>query len=182
MMSEADNNKASRVIEAIYDGLLDSLLRTYRWSFAIKRVELAALTEVPTFEYQYAYQLPSDCLRIDSVSDQILDTRFRQHANMLLHKPLWQREGDRIVSDIEAPLYLKYGARISDPSTWDSSFSEAFACLLAVEMCESITQSSTKKQAALTDFDTAIKAARQASAIERPPIQQQETSWFTSRL
>lgn len=181
LMSETDDNKASRTIEAIYDGLLDGLLRDYRWAFAIKRARLAALSATPEHGFQFQYQLPSDCLRIDSVGDHLFDTRLRHswHENM---GPLWQREGNAILSDIESPLYIRYGARITDPSQWDASFSESFACLLAAELCESITQSSTKKQSALQDLDTSLKAARSASAIERPPIQQQETSWYTARL
>lgn len=70
-MSEADDNAASRAIEAIYDGLLDTLLRTYRWSFAIKRAQLALLSSEPLFGYQFQYQLPSDCIRIDAITDVV---------------------------------------------------------------------------------------------------------------
>lgn len=179
LMSETDNNKASRTIETIYDGLLDRILRAYRWAFAIKRVQLAALADEPVYGFQHQYQLPSDCLRIDAVADNIM----RGLRNLpVMKRPLWQREGNRILTDIDAPLYLRYGARITDPSQWDASFTDAFCCLLASEMAEPITQSSTKKQAALQDFELAIREARQTSAIERPPIQQQDTSWVTARL
>ncbi|PLR52419.1 hypothetical protein [Chimaeribacter arupi] len=179
LMSETDNNAASRAIEAVYDGVLDNLLRIYRWSFAIKRAELATLTENPAFGYQYQYQLPADCLRIDVVTDM---THQEWHFGYTLPIPRYQVEGRKILTDMESPIYLRYGARMDDPTLYDSAFTEAFACALAVEVCESITQSSTKKQAALQDYEMAIRQARQASAIERPPIQQQETSWVTSRL
>lgn len=179
LMSETDNNKASRTIETIYDGLLDRILRAYRWAFAIKRVQLAALADESVYGFQHQYQLPSDCLRIDAVADNIMHGL----RNLpVMKRPLWQREGNRILTDIDAPLYLRYGARITDPSQWDASFTDAFCCLLASEMAEPITQSSTKKQAALQDFELAIREARQTSAIERPPIQQQDTSWVTARL
>ncbi|WBG90022.1 hypothetical protein N5580_13085 [Pantoea piersonii] len=181
LMSEMDNNKASRTIEAIYDGLLESLLRDYRWAFAIKRTKLAALSEAPAYGYSTQYQLPADFLRIDEVLNSALIEAWSYSGERLSSAP-WQIEGRKILTDIESPLHLRYGAKVTDPSQWDSSFAEAFACLLAYEMCESITQSSTKKQAAAQDFDTAIKAARAASAIERPRIKQQETSWLTSRL
>lgn len=179
LMSETDNNKASRSIETIYDGLLDRMLRAYRWAFAIKRVKLPALSQRPEYGYRFAYQLPADCLRIDAVGDNIFEG---YRSVVALRKPLWQREGKTIVSDIEAPLYLRYGARITDPGQWDASFTDAFCCLLSAALAEPVTQSSAKKQAALKDLDTAIKEARSVSAIERQPIQQQETSWLTSRL
>ncbi|WP_342753738.1 hypothetical protein AAGQ96_12795 [Pantoea sp. MBD-2R] len=178
-MSETDNNAASRAIEAVYDGVLDNLLRVYRWSFAIKRAELPALTDKPAYGYAFQYQLPADCLRIDMVSDAI---RQDWQCDWHMPTPRYQIEGRKILADMEAPLHLRYGARMTDPSIYDSAFAEAFACALSVEICESITQSSTKKQAALQGYDMAIRQARQVSAIERPPIQQQETSWYTARL
>ncbi|MEB5707368.1 hypothetical protein [Pantoea anthophila] len=181
LMSETDNNKASRTIEAIYDGLLESLLRDYRWAFSIKRAKLSALSDAPAYGYSHQYQLPADFLRMDEVLNSALMSPLRGAIDQLRDSP-WQIEGRKILTDIEAPLHLRYGAKVTDPSQWDSSFAEAFACLLAYEMSESITQSSTKKQAAGQDFETAIKAARAASAIERPRIRQQETSWLTSRL
>jgi hypothetical protein len=179
LMSEMDNNAASRAIEAVYDGVLENLLRVYRWSFAIRRKQLAALTEKPEYGYQFQYQLPSDCQRIDAISDSI---RQEWHWQNILPVPLYQIEGRKILTDMESPIYLRYGAKVDDPSQYDSAFTEAFSCALAAEICETITQSSTKKQAALQDFELAIRQARQASAIERPPIQQQETSWYTARL
>lgn len=179
LMSETDSNAQSRAIEAVYDGVLENLLRIHRWSFAIRRAQLAALTGDTVYGYQYQYQLPADCLRIDAVSDV---PHQEWHYGYHMPFPRYQVEGRKILTDMEAPIYLRYGARIDDPSHYDSAFAEAFACALAVEICEAITQSSTKKQAALQSYDLAIKQARLASAIERPPIQQQETSWYTSRL
>ncbi|MFT4271816.1 MAG: hypothetical protein QM578_12450 [Pantoea sp.] len=181
LMSETDNNKASRTLEVIYDSLLDTLLRSYRWAFAIKRVELAALTDAPTFGYSLQYQLPSDFLRMDEVRDSTMLPVWHWFWQRNISPP-WQIEGRKLLTDIEAPLHLRYGSRVNDPSQWDSTFVEAFACMLAAEMCEAINQSSTKKQSAQQDFEAAIKAARAASAIERPPIMQQDTSWYTSRL
>lgn len=179
LMSETDNNAQSRAIEAVYDGVLDNLLRIYRWAFAIRRAKLAALTSGPVYGYQFQYQLPADLLRIDAVSS----LPFQEwHFGYNLPVPQYQVEGGKILTDMESPLFLRYGARITDPSQYDSAFTEVFACALAVEICETVTQSSTKKQAALQDMEMAVKQARQASAIERPPIQQQDTSWFTSRL
>ncbi|GAA0494745.1 hypothetical protein [Tatumella punctata] len=181
LMSETDNNKASRTIEAIYDGLLDRLLRNYRWAFAIKRVQIAPLSDHPVYGYRFAYQLPSDCLRIDAVGDN-MPHHLHERIHNFHGRPLWQREGNTVVTDIEPPMFFRYGARITDPSQWDAAFTDAFCCFLASEMAEAITQSSTKKQAALQDLQLALSDARQSSAIERPPVMQHETSWFTARL
>jgi hypothetical protein len=182
LMSEADDNAASRAVEAIYDGTLETLLRSYRWSFAIKRAQLAQLTEEPVFGYQFMYQLPSDCIRIDVVTNDVhLDWVDTQWESYRLPIPQYQVEGRKILTDMDT-VYIRYGARMPDPTTYDEAFTEAFACKLAVELCETIKQSTTKKQDAKEDFKDAISAARNVSAIERPPIKQQDTSWYTSRL
>lgn len=178
LMSESDNNAESRAIEAVYDGVLDNLLRVYRWSFAIKREQLAKLSTAPTYGYEYQYPLPTDCLRIDMVTDMA----HQEWCGYTIPVPRYQVEGRKILTDMDSPIYIRYGARMNDPTLYDSAFTEALSCALAVEICESITQSSTKKQAAMQDFDLAIKQARTASAIERPPVLQRETSWYTARL
>ncbi|WP_312836634.1 hypothetical protein [Pantoea sp.] len=182
LMSETDDNAASRAIEVVYDGLLESLLRSYRWAFSIKRKELPALSGESAFGYEHRYQLPPDCIRIDAVEDTVMidcrDNEFSGRAG----RPTWQQEGRTLVSDFAPPVLLRYGSKDVDPSQWDASFTEAFACLLAAELCEKINQSSTKKQAAQQDFELAIRQARQVSAIERPRIIQKDTSWYTARL
>lgn len=184
-MSETDNNAASRAIEAVYDGVLLALLRDYRWSFAIKRAKLAALSDAPEFGYQYQYDLPSDCLRVDMVSNEAYGD-WQHHGNghrgYRLQTPNYQIEGRRILTDIEAPLLLRYGSNVEDPSLYDSSFTDTMACALAVELAEILTQATTKKQSAQQDLEVALRRARQTSAIERPRIIQQDTSWFTARL
>lgn len=184
-MSETDNNVAARAVEAVYDGVLLALLRDYRWSFAIKRANLAALTDAPEFGYQFQYDLPSDCLRVDMVSNQVYGDWQRHgsgHHEYRLPVPDYQIEGRRILTDIEAPLLLRYGSSVDDPSLYDSSFTDTMACALAVELAEALTQATTKKQSAQQDLETALRRARQSSAIERPRIIQQDTSWYNARL
>lgn len=185
LMSETDNNAASRAVEAVYDGVLLALLRDYRWSFAIKRAKLAAMSDAPEFGYLFQYELPSDCLRVDMVNNQIYgdwQNHGSHHHEYQPQTPGYQIEGRKILTDIEAPLLLRYGSNVDDPSLYDSSFADTMACALAAELAESITQATTKKQSAQQDLEIALRRARQTSAIERPRIIQQDTSWYTARL
>lgn len=182
LLSESDDSASSRAVADIYDGLLETFLRSYRWAFAIKRAQLAKLSDAPAYGYQYQYELPSDCLRVDAITDyQHQEWHCHEWEIYRLPVPRYQIEGRKVLTDMET-VYIRYGARMPDPTDYDETFTEAFVCKLAVELCETLTQSSTKKQAALQDLDMAIKAARAVSAIERPPIQQQDTSWYTARL
>lgn len=48
----------SNLFERVYENELQS----NRWRFAMKKEQLAQLVDVPLNEWQYAYQIPSDCL------------------------------------------------------------------------------------------------------------------------
>lgn len=50
--------------DSLYPSVRDQTLAIYKWSFAIKKTQLARLITTPTNEFKYEYQLPSD--RIDS--------------------------------------------------------------------------------------------------------------------
>lgn len=60
IISLGDDNKQARAVASCFDDLRDDELRAHRWQFAMKRIELAALSEVPTFGYKHQYALPPD--------------------------------------------------------------------------------------------------------------------------
>jgi hypothetical protein len=54
--------------------------------------------------------------------------------------------GKEIWSNQYPPGYLTYGARVTDPNMFDAFFIDAFASYLALQWCETLTNSSTKKE------------------------------------
>lgn len=46
----------------MFEILYENELQSNRWRFACKKRALSRLTDVPLNEWQYAYQLPTDCL------------------------------------------------------------------------------------------------------------------------
>ena len=48
--------------DLIYSSILDSELSLYPWRFAMKKVQLARLTDTPANEWKYVYQLPTDAI------------------------------------------------------------------------------------------------------------------------
>lgn len=67
---DSGSTKQARVARDLFDEARDELLRMHTWSFATKRVELAQATgsgATPAFGFDYAYNVPSDLLRIISV-------------------------------------------------------------------------------------------------------------------
>lgn len=176
-----ENTKEAREMVATYDIVLDDELRKNRWSFAIKRTQLAADITAPEFEYSHRFLLPSDFLRALMVGDMwpgYDPTDYRNGPSGLD----WAIENGYILYNSEGPLRLRYIARVTDTVLFDASFIEAFACRLAAETCEAITQSSEKRQLAWQEYQQAVNGARRAGAIELPPNQVADDTWVLSRL
>jgi hypothetical protein len=91
-------------------------------------------------------------------------------------------EGNKILTDFNSPLKIKYCADISDTTRWDVTFVEAIASRLAYELAEDLTQSNQKKADAYTDYQRAMSAAIKSNAVEIPPQQVADNTWIMSRL
>jgi hypothetical protein len=178
--SLSDDVKAARSISSCFEDLRDDELRAHRWQFAMKRTTLAALSTAPAFGYNYQYALPSDFLRIDMVDDRFPAAIMDNYIDAEYLE--WTLEGNVILTDIAAPLKLRYIAQITDPTYWDENFREALASRLAMEIAEDLTQSESKKASAAKDYDRAIRQAIRINSIERPAVMPPDNSWVISRI
>lgn len=175
-----DDVKAARSINSCFYDILDAELRKNRWSFAMKRDSLAALSDAPAFGFDYQYQLPSDFIRLDMLDDRYPDVVMDNYINTETAE--YQVENGKILANIAAPLKIRYVYRCLDPNLWDPLFREALACKIASEICEDLTQSDSKRQLALKEYSIAVTDAVKANAIERPPQQQPDNQFIISRL
>jgi hypothetical protein len=172
--SLTENSVNARAVNAVYAPLRDAELRAHRWSFAIKRAQLAADATAPAFGPAYAYPLPSDFLKL-------LPPDPNQHLNDMDWRIEHHEGASCVMTDYAAPLNIRYIHRVTDPNKMDPLFREALAMRMARELCEPLTQSNTKIQLIDVDYRTAIAEARKANAFERPSDEPPEDSWLTVR-
>lgn len=169
-----DDSVASNTLNSMFDIVRDAELRANLWHFSKARAELPALSESPIFGYTHQFQLPADFLRLIQVGNQRCSPRPSQDG-------WYSIEGGRLLVNQSGPLRLRYVRRIEDPTLFDALFVEAFACRLAAESCETITNSNTKKQSAWAEYGEALAAARRANAIERPALAMSDDTWLEAR-
>jgi hypothetical protein len=93
----------------------------------------------------------------------------------------WQIEGKKILTDDDAPIYIRYIYDVEDPNEFDALFSEALSSKIAMELCEEITQSNSKLQAVSEMYKAAIREARRINAIENVAAKPPEDEWITVR-
>jgi hypothetical protein len=160
----------ARACNACFEELKQSEIRKHKWRFAIDRVELAADASSPAFGKENSFTLPADCLRV-----------IAPYPEMNLEELDWEIEGGKIYTNDDDPLYVRYLKNITDPNLMDPTFREALAARIALELCEQLTQSNTKKAELKEDYKDSIRDARKANAIESVPARGPEDSWVTGR-
>jgi hypothetical protein len=142
-----DTNNAAVLAKLIYDDMRKAVLRTVPWKFALKRAELAELSDAPTYEWDHQYQLPTRALYVVSTSmDQDGDGGTGEQ---------WDVEGRTIVTDAGSPIKVTYIEDIEDVTKFDPLFVDVLAERLAAELVYAIT-----KQSAARDRHFQIYAAK----------------------
>lgn len=179
--SLSDPSKKAATIAALFDRVRDAELRKRRWSFSIKRVQLAADSTAPEFGYSAQFTLPTDCLRVLEVNQAAHGADLSDYRGRYAPYAI---EGRKILTHgtASSALPLRYIRAVADTTQWDSLFVEAFACKLAVEVCETLTQSSDKRQLAWNEYRQAVAEATRANAIELPSEAIEDDTWIMARM
>lgn len=195
-----DNNTRSAIFNRSYAMLRDKIQRS-RWNFNRAYVSLPALVDSPPFEYQYAYQLPDDYLRLE-LAAQVQPVGNPPPGTISFGPPLsivglpgvdlsdynnsrsqdYRIVGRQIWSNIPPPLSIIYGKKEPDPNQFDAFFVEAFASYLAWQLCEQVTNSNAKKAELRDEYRASMFEALNGKAIELPPEHIPDDTWMLARI
>lgn len=165
LVSLDDDHPNARRCNVAYEPRRDALLRAHPWSFARARTILAAETTTPAFGYDKQFQLPSDFARIIGPTTD-LDCQI---------------EGRKLLAN-DSSFNLVYVRKVEDEGEFDPLFAEALAADIAYNICELVTQSSTKKQDVGAFYEEMIREAKRTNAIERVARVAVEDPFITARL
>lgn len=170
IISTEDDSKSARAINTAAVPVRQASIRAHNWSFAIKRVQLAADSVAPVFGPARAFTVPSDWLKTLPPDD---DDNHWDHD--------WVMEGRKILTNDTDPLNLKYLSDVTDANQMDALFREFYAHELALAMCEGLTNSSSKKRELRRDRDNIVSEARRTNSIEKPAQKPPRDPWLTGR-
>ncbi len=185
--SVSDNNPEAKAVSARWDTLRDAALTENPWRFAIELVQLVADSTAPTHGYSYRYRRPSDDLWTVQVGDYAavyhsLGVLYRYSTAYDPISSPYEVVGQYIHTDLSAPLNYQYVKRVENTGEWDALFVEAFACRLAMDMCEELTQSASKMDRVAAMYKDAMKQAVRRNALLRPPQERSTGKWFGARV
>ena len=202
IVSILDVNKRAQIANRTYAMLRDALQRKYRWNFTRVYTALPALATPPPFEYEYAYQLPTDYLRLE-LATQAQPSNTQPAPGTINAFPTMQGVGMpganlsdynnsrsqdyrivglQIYAHFPPPLSIIYAQKVDDPNQFDAAFVECFAAYLAKEWCMNLTESAQKKAGLQQDFQLSLREAIAAKSVELPPETIPDDTWMLSRI
>ena len=152
-----DDTKNARLCNQRYEPVRNRVFRSHAWNCLHKRVQLAQNSTAPVVEYDHAYALPSDCLRVLKIHNGTTDSI----ASALDYK----LEGRNIVTDIDT-VFLIYIALDTDPNNYDTYLRESISHQLAADLCYAITNNATLANQYMTRADERLREARFIDATE----------------
>ena len=148
--SLTDNSTRARLCNLRYEHIRDATLRSHPWNFALLRAELAELEAEPLFDWDKAFQLPTDCLRVlrlNSADDEFVI------------------EGRSLLTDATT-AQIRYISQVTDPGQYDSLFIEAFAARLAADICQKLTGNSGRADTLWQQYERKLQEALGADGQE----------------
>lgn len=147
VMSPTEDSETAKKCNEIYADVRDEETEMHPWNFAVTRKACALTATSPTYEYTYAYQVPSDCLRILEIETNEDD---------------YQREGDLILTDVTS-LNVKYIKQVTDANAMTPSFRGVLSARMKYELAYSLTGTKTMT---LELYEVLKKIRKNAKAID----------------
>lgn len=175
-----DNTNTALIVRDMFDISLGSILSAFDWNFARKRAILPKLADPPLFDYSAAYELPDDFLKLIKLNDYVfIDLNLFNLDN----KPHYTIENNKILLISSTPtIKIVYTSFVKDSSLYPPPFKDAFAARLAMDLAEKITGSANSLGRQAERYQEAIRAAKKADMIQRPPQKISDDSWVLGRV
>lgn len=176
-----DDAAAARWLARNWTAARDATLAAYPWNCAMRRAVLAADAAAPAWGHARAFTLPEGpesatvpayCLRARAVLGGWPEPGGAP----------WKVEGRKILTDLTAPLYVRYTARVEDPAQFDAELADALALRLAADAAVAITGNAELAKAMRDAFAGVLRAARLSDAQEDTPEDATADDWLNARL
>lgn len=162
----SDGSTSANDCDAIFVPTRDELLRGHDWNFARARQKLARLSTAPTYEFDHAYQLPTDWIATRAVHDN----------EDGVGTPVYRIEEQTVLASAD-DIYLTYTKQVTDASAMPADFRSLFSYRLA----EQLAKTSTVREEMGQDVQRYDKRAKSADAIEDDGAGLEFGSWVTDR-
>ncbi len=170
LLDPLDDTRAARAIARVWNLVRDRALRAHLWNFAMTRVMLTALADLPPYGWGYAFQLPADFIRLDL--DAVEPWSVRGDHSI---------EGGALLANFLGPLNIRYVRRVEEVGHWDALFVDYFTDLLGEAVADDITGDLARRDRMTRAAERSLTMAKGIDGRENPPEAPQDSSWVTAR-
>jgi hypothetical protein len=171
IMSLGDDSKAAGLCNHRWPAVRDAVLRAHPWNCAMAQAQLAAGASAPLWKWAFRYVLPTDFLRIIAITgadgNDVRD---------------WEIQSGVVLCDEEAPLYIAYVRRETDPKRYDALLSETLSARLAATLAYPLSGSTSLAQSCWHTYKEKLSEARGVDAREGVPGSVAPTTWLGAKL
>jgi hypothetical protein len=171
IMSLGDESKAAGLCNHRWPAVRDAVLRAHPWNCAMAQAELAAGAAAPLWKWECRYVLPVDFLRI---------VRIVGCDGSQVHD--WEIQGGLVLCNEEAPIYIAYVRRETDPRKYDALLDETLAARLAATLAYPLTGSTALAQSCWSLYQDKLNEARGVDAREGVPESIAPTNWLGAKM
>lgn len=165
----------ANVVNNVYAGLRDDLIRSHLWNFAMRRQELARASEGPVFGFNYQFALPINYLRLNEAFDNsagVGSLRYKLESSADL--------GKLLLCDAER-VWASYVAKVIDTSLMPPDFREALIFQIARDIAVPLGRSRSLSETMEGRHKIALRKAKSTDAMENWTDQFPQGSWVGSR-
>lgn len=127
------------------------------------------------------FRLPSGFLRLAPQDPKAGATSLLGGPSGLFYND-WELESGYIVSQEVGPIMVRFVADMNDVTLFHDLFCEGLAARIALEVCEPLTQSTTKLQLIRSAYDKFMSRAITVNAIEVGSVEPPEDDLLAVRL
>ena len=167
IMALDESSKQARTCNNCYEAIRDATLRDYPWQFATKRHTFAQLAATPEYEYDHAYSLPSDFIRLVELYEMDSES--------------WEIEDNKIVCNVDT-LYGKYIYRLTDPTKFAPDFVIAYSKHMAAHMAYKITGDRNLAQEVRGEYVGLLGMSEFVDSSEQSDQKLAAEDWISARV
>lgn len=178
-VNDIDNPKESKetTFALWYDVTLQAALRLLIPNFATTRRVVSKKATSPEFGYAYAYEYPSDCLKVLGFGEidkkQFTDYNIEQGSDGAV-----ELQTDELFED---GLELRFIINETDVAKFTADFKILFSIMLAINTCMPITQKKSIKDGLEATLPLKMSELSGVNAQENPPIRVSRSKFKEAR-
>lgn len=178
LSSLSDDSQNAELITDLWDAVRDATIAQAAWHDFIERTSIAVDSAEPAWGFNYQYTLPGNVVRPLQIGPYYVGLNLSDNRNA--DEADYRIEQRKILTNLGAPLDVKWLINSVDVGLWQPCFAKLMAADLAENINPRVTENETIAQRLSFWRTRAWAEAGTANAIEDPPDHPADDAWMAA--